>query len=204
MDRQTLINGRSGTDSGGSVCPPHLAIESFATSSDLMTAALRLADAWRSKLAADFAPLELNDARFAVLQAVDESGDAGCSQTDLARRLRNSESNVSTLLNRMVADNLVERRRCKTDRRKSVIRLTQQGAARLALARDEYRRAAEGLINDWPPSQRQLWMRQLTQLCDALDAEEVQPDTTWSTPPHHAESSMRSRVKPALSLHPGM
>ena len=147
-----------------------------------MVAVLRLAEAWRARLAEDFAECQLNDARFAVLQAIADAGGEGCSQTELARRLRNSESNVSTLLNRMVSDGLVERRRSTADRRKSLIRLSGKGAARLARASALYRRSAGNLLGPWPSSQRRQLIRQLNQLHDVLDAadNEAGPGTTSS------------------------
>lgn len=199
MDHQTLLRPAR-ADPGGADGEPHL-LRDRTASSDLMIAVLRLAEAWRSRLTADFAQFRLNDARFAVLQAVEDAGDAGCSQTELARRLRNSESNISTLLNRMVSDNLVERRRSQTDRRKSLIRLSPNGAARLARARDQYRRAADDLLAGWPPSQCRKLIHQLTQLRDMLDAERDEPYFRGS--PAIKQDAATTRTAPLLSQHPG-
>lgn len=77
----------------------------------------------------------LNEARYCVLDALIRSTTTGCSQTRLADELRQSESNLSTLLDRMSRDGLIERRRDPADRRKSVIVLTQTGRELLIKAR---------------------------------------------------------------------
>lgn len=87
-----------------------------------------------SLLAEPTAATGLNEARFQVLAAIHRRGRDGCSQTELAGHLLQSESNLSTLLERMRLDGLVVRERSATDRRRSVIRLTECGAETLRQA----------------------------------------------------------------------
>jgi DNA-binding MarR family transcriptional regulator len=99
---------------------------------ELIDLILRSAHLLRIVLAPALAELGLNDARWAVLQAVQAGGTAGCSQTELAQELQHSESNISTLLERMRADGLVTRERSAFDRRKSLVQLTPGGQELLA------------------------------------------------------------------------
>lgn len=105
-----------------------------------------LADLQRSLLDPPTHATGLNEARYAVLRELRFRQSEGCSQSELARGLYLSESNLSTLLDRMVRDGLLERERSRLDRRKSIIRITPQGAS---LA-DEVRQHERGIMD-------QLW-----------------------------------------------
>jgi DNA-binding MarR family transcriptional regulator len=80
----------------------------------------------------------LNDARFTIMRAIHGSSLGECSQSELARCLKQSEANVSTLLDRMRGDGLVSREKSPLDRRRSVVRLTDRGDELLARAEQEY------------------------------------------------------------------
>ncbi len=87
-----------------------------------------LADIQRSLIDPATHEAGLNEARYSVLRELRFRQCEGCSQSELARGLYLSESNLSTLLDRMVRDGLLERERSRLDRRKSIIRITQRGA----------------------------------------------------------------------------
>jgi len=87
-----------------------------------------LADIQRSLIDPATHEAGLNEARYSVLRELRFSQSEGCSQSELARGLYLSESNLSTLLDRMVRDGLLERERSRLDRRKSIIRITPRGA----------------------------------------------------------------------------
>jgi DNA-binding MarR family transcriptional regulator len=76
----------------------------------------------------------LNESRYNVLDALRRTPEGTSTQTDLAARLLQSESNLSTLLERMRQDQLISRVRSETDRRKSLIGLTRAGREALARA----------------------------------------------------------------------
>jgi DNA-binding MarR family transcriptional regulator len=121
--------------------PPHFATENFvATAAAAIPASavaeklLRAADCLRAALAPQLADTGLNETRYGVLDSVRRLDPQGCSQTEVATRLLLSESNLSTLLERMRQDGLIARDRSRDDRRKSVIRLTGQGEQLLDLA----------------------------------------------------------------------
>jgi len=69
----------------------------------------------------------LNESRYNVLDALRIIPGQTSTQTDLAARLLQSESNLSTLLDRMRSDGLISRARSDRDRRKSLIGLTAAG-----------------------------------------------------------------------------
>lgn len=87
-----------------------------------------LADLQHSLLDPATHEVGLNEARYSVLRELRFRQSEGCSQSELARGLYLSESNLSTLLDRMVRDGLLERERSRLDRRKSIIRITPRGA----------------------------------------------------------------------------
>src|SRR5579863_7592422 len=76
----------------------------------------------------------LNESRYHVLDALRGMPEGTSTQTELAARLLQSESNLSTLLERMRQDELISRVRSETDRRKSLIGLTRAGRDALVRA----------------------------------------------------------------------
>ena len=87
----------------------------------------RAAQLLKNRLADHFQSFGLNEIRYTVINMVQESSPHGCSQTDLADALSQSESSISTLVERMRSDNLIYRLRSKIDRRKRVLILTEHG-----------------------------------------------------------------------------
>ena len=91
---------------------------------------LRVAQRMRSALNQELADSGLNEVRLTVMQVL-HSSPAGCSQSELADALQQSESSVSTLVERMRTDGLLYRLRSSSDRRKRVLMLTAEGRDRL-------------------------------------------------------------------------
>lgn len=89
----------------------------------------------RAFLADHFAEFGLSDIRYTVMRRIDQSGEQGCSQAELARELNQSESSISTLIDRMRNDGLIYRLRSQNDRRKRVLLLSDEGRQRFARAR---------------------------------------------------------------------
>jgi DNA-binding MarR family transcriptional regulator len=94
----------------------------------------RVTDVWQSCLAPLLQAQGLSEPRYQILAALFRRMPTGCSQIELAGELFQSESNLSTLLERMQADGLVLRQRSPIDRRKVTIQLSESGAAALAAA----------------------------------------------------------------------
>lgn len=95
---------------------------------------LRGADCLAAVLADCTSEAGLNESRYRVLAALQRGTSGECSQSDLADRVLQSESNLSTLLERMGSDGLITRARSQTDRRRSLIRVTPRGLAALSQA----------------------------------------------------------------------
>jgi DNA-binding MarR family transcriptional regulator len=76
----------------------------------------------------------LNESRYNVLDALRRKPSGTCSQTELATYLLQSESNLSTLLDRMKRDGLISRVRSESDRRIALIGLSIAGRDALARA----------------------------------------------------------------------
>jgi DNA-binding MarR family transcriptional regulator len=95
----------------------------------ISTAALltRAANCLAALLQGPTAIAGLNESRYNVLDALRAIPGQTSTQTDLAARLLQSESNLSTLLDRMRSDGLISRTRSDRDRRKSLIGLTAAG-----------------------------------------------------------------------------
>ncbi len=123
---------------------------------------LLAAHSLRGMLSEHLAKYGLNDIRYAVLKLIADSSPDGCSQAELARHLRQSESSISTLVDRMRSSHLVYRLRSKQDRRKRVLMLTEQGQEMLSQARASYRQQVDQLMG-WTDSDEQ------TQFAETLE-----------------------------------
>lgn len=100
----------------------------------------RCADLLRRLLTSDSFRSGTNSTRFAALRIIGDASPAGCSQSELASRLEQSESSVSGLVSRMRADGLLYRLRSKHDQRKRVLLLSESGRRLLARCEALHRR----------------------------------------------------------------
>lgn len=108
--------------------------------------------------------------RFGVLRTIADVGERGCSQKELADQLSLSESNVCSLVERMRVNGLLFRFRSKTDRRRSVLMLTEEGrqlAEAISLTWDT---AAVDLLAGIDVDQQAQLQRLIWRLSDHLDA----------------------------------
>ena len=106
--------------------------ENFLTNSTtLLDTLLRVSQIVRVRFNEWLAEFDLNDGRYTVLQTLATAGNHGFSQAELAERLGQSESNVSTLIERMQRDGLVDRSRSEADRRKRVLLVSPRGRSML-------------------------------------------------------------------------
>ncbi|HEV7998920.1 MAG TPA: MarR family transcriptional regulator [Planctomycetaceae bacterium] len=146
---------------------------------EIVSDILRSAHRIRGVLAAHFAEFGLSDARFAVLQIVRDALPRGCTQTELAERLQQSESSVSTLVDRMRAADLLYRLRSKSDRRKCLLVLTDHARDTLdKLEVCHHERMAE-LLSCYRTEQ----LRDLAVLLKILDSELTRRELTGTDPP---------------------
>lgn len=120
---------------------PHSSVDS-ATLGDLMHAAFRgLRSRWMEQLA----PFDLTPHQFRALNAVARNGDdGGMRLKDLADRLRIAPRSATEVVDQLEAKNLVQRGPDPSDRRATLITLTEQGARMRAKVRaDRARQAGE-------------------------------------------------------------
>ena len=129
---------------------------------------LEAAERIRAILCARLADCELNEVRYASLTAIDEAAPDGCSQTDLAAALGQSESSVSTLVDRMRVSGLLYRLRSKTDRRRHVLMLTARGRELLSRARDVQTVPYSQIVNGLDAPQVRMLAELLSSLIAAL------------------------------------
>ncbi|MBS0266791.1 MAG: MarR family transcriptional regulator [Planctomycetes bacterium] len=113
----------------------------------------------------------LNESRYTLLDALRRMPEGTSTQAGLAQALLQSESNLSTLLERMQQDGLISRVRSTTDRRKTLIGLAPAGSD--ALLRADYLRdrvAARLLASLNDDRARDLYLTLLT-LLQQLESE---------------------------------
>jgi DNA-binding MarR family transcriptional regulator len=147
----------------------------------------------KSRLAEHFQKFDLNEIRYAVLNLVHASSPHGCSQTELAEHLEQSESSISTLVERMRSDDLIYRLRSKIDRRKRVLILTERGQFVLQRIKSCHRQLLEQMLQKFSEPQRIELIRLLSELMEHLN------------PTERGDSSRSSREIPAphiLGLRP--
>lgn len=110
----------------------------------------------------------LTQVRFAALQKIAEAAPGGCSQAQLAVRLEQTESSVSTLVDRMRRDGLLYRLRSKVDRRKRVLMLTVRGRELFERAQKVYGVPAAGVLGSFSEQEQRLFASLLARLIEAL------------------------------------
>lgn len=120
----------------------------------------------------------LNDARFTIMRAIRGNKNGECSQSELARCLKQSEANVSTLLDRMRGDGLVSREKSPFDRRRSVVRLTEKGEQQLVLTEQDYMVRAQGVLRAFDVFEIQAFRDQLTSFIAIWETELEQTAST--------------------------
>ena len=122
---------------------------------------MKLGHRVRGVLDSRFSPMKMTDARYMALRVVQDSAPEGCTQAKLAAALGQCESSVSTLVERMRTGKLVYRLHPKSDRRKRVLLLTDQGREALEHAEAARAEAARELCTNLSAEERH-------GLCDVL------------------------------------
>jgi len=123
-------------------------------SGEIISALLHAAAFVRTRFCEFLQRYELTDGRFAVLAALHNAGSQGLSQSEVADQLLQSESNVSSLIERLHRDGLVDRRWSDTDRRKRVLLLTADGTRSFLLVEAGRCRWAKTLLTNIGPQDR--------------------------------------------------
>ncbi len=135
-------------------------------------------------LAQSFAGTALTPARTHLLWAVHHRGPS--TQQSLARALDVSPRNITGLVDALVDAGYVERRPHPSDRRATLVTLTDLGAATMAQMERERNQAAEALVAGWSQSEVRAVDRQLARLTERLH---TMIDTGASGPPGSSEAT---------------
>lgn len=137
---------------------------------DAVEAIIKTAHVLRGVLSDHFAEFGLTDVRYTVMRLIDEADASGRSQADLANYLQQSESSISTLIDRMRSDSLLYRLPSATDRRKKVLKLSERGRELLQAIQSCHSQRMEELLQklDWENASQ--FRRQICSLADQLTA----------------------------------
>ena len=138
---------------------------------------IRTAHMIRTALNNSFAHLEINEVRYAALKVIDAIRESGCSQSELARKLGQSESNICTLIERMESDQLVVRRQSQQDRRKRVLQVTEAGYLILERVKEYHGNVSQRLLAALTPDQRRQLTGMLQTLLKAAQVQRSQRET---------------------------
>ena len=170
--------------------------ESDGAASRLAANLLRAAHLLRTALNEHLAEFGLNDVRYAVLVEVDRCGPSGCTQTELAERLRQSESNICTLVERMRQDGWLYRHRAKSDRRKRILRPTERARETLGRIRACHEERLRRLLSGLSAEEQQRLGELLRSLCGCLDVRLGAAGTAGVAESGVASRSVRTDASP--------
>jgi DNA-binding MarR family transcriptional regulator len=151
------------------------------SSGELVEMMLRLGQRLRGHLDTRFGTFGLSDARFAALSVIREAAPAGCTQAHLAAKLGQCESSISTLVERMRSSRLLYRLRAKSDRRKRVLMLTDDGRQLFDQGLTARDREADVLFSRITTEERQQLATLLGRLFSSLD-QIGEPERTMERP----------------------
>lgn len=136
-------------------------------SAEIVDRVLKSSHRLRSALASHFAEFDLSDVRFSVLRFLHDSEPNGCTQSELAQRLDQSESSISTLVKRMRDSGLLYRLRSTIDKRKWALKLTESGRNHYQSAQNCHAKRMGELLGGFDPDE----LKQLAGLLDKLVCE---------------------------------
>jgi MarR family transcriptional regulator, lower aerobic nicotinate degradation pathway regulator len=118
-------------------------------------------------------PHGVTPVQYAVLQAL--ANQPGVDQRSLARSIGFDTSTIASVVDRLEARALVQRRLDPADRRVRLLSLTDAGHALLEAVQPAMRRAQARMLAPLPPPQREEFMRMLQALVAANNAESRAP-----------------------------
>ena len=136
---------------------------------DALDHLLRAAAHVRLRLGELLEQFALTEARYSILVALRIVSRAGLSQSELAERLMQSESNISTLIDRMQQEGLVDRLRSDADRRKRVLLLSPSGERLLYRVEAAKRKWATRVLRVIPTDSRSTLGPLMKQLSERLE-----------------------------------
>ncbi len=153
---------------------------------------VRTADFLSREVAAVLKPHQLSEAQYNVLRILRGAGEAGHACSEIAARLVTRDPDVTRLLDKLEARELLARSREHADRRVVTARITAQGLALLKTLDRPMRDAVEGMLAHLPPQQ----LHALTSLLElARRADPAPPASPAGTTATAARSSRRPRAR---------
>ena len=173
----------------GSVSP--IRTENTDRAVTVVSSLLRVSQLLRTLTTAHYAEFGLNDVRHSVLRTIRGFEPNGCSQAELAGALRQSESNICTLVDRMRSDGLLYRQRSKEDRRKRLLLITDRGRHLLQRVDACHGLRMHKLMQPLNPGQLKALDDALKRLLQGLSQESAGETSSRSTvrEPHFAQKS---------------
>jgi MarR family transcriptional regulator, 2-MHQ and catechol-resistance regulon repressor len=145
--------------------------EAISTYGRILEVARRLEHVFEETLRAEGGP---HGARFELLLRLGRSPGDELTMSELAVQLGVTSGGATRLVDRVAADDLVERRACTSDRRVHHVRLTERGRERLAAALEPHRRdLARELTSRLDPTSRSELDRILDLLRDPTEVAAV-------------------------------
>jgi DNA-binding MarR family transcriptional regulator len=130
------------------------------------------------------AHLGITPDQFTALRTLLEND--GISQTQLTRLMASDPNTIASLVERMEANGLVERKRQETDRRAHCLRLRPAGREKYEAARRVAIDLQGAILRVLPESQREKFLTQLAKIADSCQiacAESPRPSSGTESPP---------------------
>lgn len=155
--------------------------DSVHEASETLDHLLRAATHIRLRLGEFLVPFSLTEIRYSALVSLRLASLTGLSQSELAERLLQSESNISTLIERMQQEGLVDRLRSDADRRKRVLLLSPSGQRLLDRVEVAKRSWAARQLRAVPTDDRSTLGLLMGQLVAGFDGTTAKPASSTTT-----------------------
>jgi len=114
---------------------------------EILLKLLRVADTLWEQSRLFFSKYNISPSQFNILNLLYENRDA-MTQIELSRRLLTHRSNVTGLLKRLETRKLITRKGCKSDKRATLVRLTERGKTIVDEILPEFRKITSELFED--------------------------------------------------------
>ena len=149
---------------------------------EIVDGVLKAAHRLRGLLSGHFSEFDLTDVRFSVLRFLRDAEPHGCTQSEIAEHLDQSESSISTLVKRMRKSELLYRLRSGIDKRKWVLKLTSRGSNLLETARRCHAERMDGFLRAFDSEERLNLTGMLSKLVAELTPQDAPPPPVAETP----------------------
>jgi DNA-binding MarR family transcriptional regulator len=162
--------------------PPSTSSGADRAAEEIVDGVLKAAHRLRGLLSGHFSEFDLTDVRFSVLRFLRDAEPHGCTQSEIAEHLDQSESSISTLVKRMRKSELLYRLRSGIDKRKWVLKLTSRGSSLLDTARRCHAERMDGFLRAFDSEERLNLTGMLSKLVAELTPQDVPPTPIVETP----------------------